>query len=325
MAVQDTALHAAGDGGRKGRSPAADGHIRPRKLSKRGVRALEPLLWIGPALALILVVVVWPVVEMVRTSLMDISSTGLTRGFAGAGNYTDLFAEPDLPGVLLRTLIWVLGVVTVTLLLALGLAQLLSARFPGRRLVRWALIVPWAASVLMTALIWRWMLNNFYGLVNRVLMDLGILDAPVNWLAHPAQAFAWMMAVAVFVSLPFTAFVLLSGLGTIPAEVHEAARVDGAGPLRTYLSITLPLLRPALLVAAIINVINVFNSFPIIWSMTRGGPGFATDTTTTYLYKLAFDNQAIGESAAMAVVNFALILVVVAFYLRAVRWREEVV
>jgi ABC-type sugar transport system permease subunit len=295
----------------------------PRRRHRRRWRALEPLLWLGPATALILAMVVWPVVEMIRTSLTRISSTGLSLGFAGGRNYADLFAEDDLPGVLLRTLVWVVGVVAVTILLALGLAQLLNTRFPGQRLVRWALIVPWAASVLMTALIWRWMLNDFYGVVNQVLMDLGILDAPVNWLAHPGQAFAAMMGVAVFVSLPFTSFVLLAGVQSIPAEVYEAARVDGAGPVRAYLGITLPLLRPSLLVAAIINVINVFNSFPIIWAMTRGGPGFGTDTTTTYLYKLAFDNQSVGESAAMAVVNFVLILAVVLVYLRVVRWREE--
>ncbi|MFE9648995.1 carbohydrate ABC transporter permease [Streptomyces sp. NPDC006365] len=321
MAVQNVTARTVG--AKKDRTPAAPerGSRRPRPA--RRLRALEPLLWLGPALVLILAVVVWPVVEMVRTSLMDISSTGLTQGFAGGANYSELFAEPDLPGVVLRTLIWVVGVVTVTITVSLGLAQLLNARFPGRRLVRWALIVPWAASVLMTALTWRWMLNNVYGVVNRVLMDVGILDKPVNWLADPVQAFAWMMAAAVFVSLPFTAFVILSGLGTIPAEVYEAARLDGAGPVRTYLGITLPLLRPSLLVAAIINVINVFNSFPVIWAMTRGGPGFSTDTTTTYMYKLAFDNQDVGESAAMAVVNFALILLVVLVYLRVVRRREE--
>jgi len=321
VSVQDVTARIVG--AEEDRTPAAPerGSRRPRPA--RRLRALEPLLWLGPALVLILAVVVWPVVEMVRTSLMDISSTGLTRGFAGGANYTELFAEPDLPGVVLRTLIWVVGVVTVTITVSLGLAQLLNARFPGRRLVRWALIVPWAASVLMTALTWRWMLNNFYGVVNRVLMDVGILDKPVNWLADPVQSFAWMMAVAVFVSLPFTAFVILSGLGTIPAEVYEAARLDGAGPVRTYLGVTLPLLRPSLLVAAIINVINVFNSFPVIWAMTRGGPGFSTDTTTTYMYKLAFDNQDVGESAAMAVVNFALILLVVLVYLRVVRHREE--
>ncbi|MQY06882.1 carbohydrate ABC transporter permease [Actinomadura macrotermitis] len=316
------------EAGTQGAEAAAASAPRPGTAPRPGParrlgRALAPLLWLGPSIALIGLVVLWPVVEMVRTSLLRISSSGATLGSAGAGKYTDLFADEDFWPVVLRTLGWVAGVVVVTVLLSLALGQLLNARFPGRRVVRWAVIVPWAASVLMTSLIWRWMLDNDSGLVNRVLLDLGVLDEPVNWLAHPTQAMLWMMWVAVFVSLPFTSFVILAGLQTVPGEVYEAARVDGAGTLRTYFTITLPLLRPAVLIASIINIINVFNSFPIIWAMTGGGPGHATDTTTTFMYKLAFADQDVGMSAAMAVVNFALILVLVLLYLRASRWREE--
>lgn len=296
---------------------------RPSLLRRTG-RALTPLLWLGPSLVLICVVVLWPVIEMVRTSLQDITSSGVTLGYNGSTNYKDLFDEDDLIPVVLRTLLWVGGIVVITMTLSLALGQLLNARFPGRRVVRWAVVVPWAASVLMTSLIWKWMLDNYSGLVNRVLLDLHVIDKPVNWLAHPGQAMLWMMWVAVFVSLPFTSFVILAGLQTIPADVYEAARVDGAGTFRTYFGITLPLLRPAILIASIINVINVFNSFPIIWAMTAGGPGNDTDTTTTFMYKLAFYDQHVGESGAMAVVNFVLILVMVLFYLRAARWREEV-
>ncbi|MES9608957.1 sugar ABC transporter permease [Actinomadura sp. NPDC048032] len=305
------------------RGAAASTAPRPSLLRRTG-RALAPLPWLAPSLALIAIVVLWPVIEMVRTSLQKISSSGVTLGYRGGGNYTDLFGEDDLVPVVLRTLLWVAGVVVVTMVLSLALGQLLNARFPGRRVVRWAVIVPWAASVLMTSLIWKWMLDNYSGLVNRVLLDLHVIDEPVNWLAHPGQAMLWMMWVAVFVSLPFTSFVILAGLQTIPADVYEAARVDGAGSVRTYVAITLPLLRPAVLIASIINVINVFNSFPIIWAMTGGGPGSKTDTTTTFMYKLAFYDQNVGESGAMAVVNFALILVMVLLYLRAARWREEV-
>jgi ABC-type sugar transport system permease subunit len=287
-------------------------------------RALAPLPWIGPAVIMIGAVVLWPVVEMARTSLLRISSSGATLGNRGAGNYHDLFDEPDLVSVLVRTVIWVVGVVLVTIVVSLALGQLLNARFPGRRIVRWAVIVPWAASVLMTALTWKWMLNYYYGVVNKILQGAGLIDHPVNWLSHPNEALVWMMWVAVFVSLPFTSFVILAGLQTISADVYEAARVDGAGRARTYFRITLPLLRPSLLVAAIINVINVFNSFPIIWAMTRGGPGAKTDTSTTFMYKLAFSGSGdVGESAAMAVVNFVLILILVLLYLRAVGWRGE--
>ncbi len=297
---------------------------RPASALRRIGRALAPLPWIGPAVILIVAVVLWPVIEMARTSILRISSSGATIGNRGTGNYRDLFDEPDLVNVLLRTVVWVVGVVLATVVVSLALGQLLNVRFPGRRVVRWAVVVPWAASVLMTALTWKWMLNNYYGVVNKILQGLGVIDRPVNWLAHPVQALIWMMWVAVFVSLPFTSFVILAGLQTVPEEIYEAARVDGAGVVRTYFRITLPLLRPSLLVAAIINVINVFNSFPIIYAMTGGGPGSKTDTSTTFMYKLAFIGSGdVGESAAMAVVNFGLILILVLLYLRAVGWGRE--
>ena len=284
---------------------------------------LGPLPWIGPALFLIVAVVLWPAVEMVQTSLLKISISGLTKGFAFPDNYQKLFANPELPGVVSRTLLWVVVVVAVTILISLALALLLDARYPGRRLVRWALIIPWAASVVMTSTIWRWMLDAYYGVMNLILQDLHLIKEPVAWLGDSGVAFPWMMAVAVFVSLPFTTYVLLAGMQAIPHDVYEAARVDGATGWQAYRGLTLPLLRPALLVAALINIINVFNSFPIIWVMTKGGPGYTTDTTTTFMYKLAFKNQNIGQSGAMAVLNFAIILVIVAIYLRTVRWRDQ--
>ncbi len=299
-------------------APAGGGPRRRRHLS------LGALPWIGPALLLIFAVVLWPAVEMIRTSLLKISISGLTKGFTGFDNYNKLLANPELPGVLTRTLVWVVIVVSVTILISLALAQLLDARYPGRRFVRWALIVPWAASVVMTATIWRWILDGFYGVMNTLLMDLRIISEPVNWLGDSSTSFIWLMAVAVFVSLPFTTYVILAGLTSIPHDVYEAARVDGATGWQTYRGITLPLLRPALMVAALINMINVFNSFPIIWVMTKGGPGYMTDTTTTFMYKIAFKtSKDVGQSAAMAVINFGIILVIVALYLRTVRWRER--
>ncbi len=302
---------------------------------RRRMPDLGPLPWIGPALLLIFGVVLWPAFEMARTSLLDISMSGLAKGFVGFANFDTLFANPELPSILIRTLTWVLVVVSVTIFISLGLAALLNAAFPGRRLVRWALIVPWAASTVMTATIWRWMLDGFYGIINRILFDLsailvelGVTQTPImvtpifDWLGTPGLAIIWLMSVAVFVSLPFTTYVLLAGLQSIPQDIYEAAKVDGATGWRTYRNITLPLLRPALLVAAIINMINVFNSFPIIWAMTRGGPGSQTDTTTTFMYKLAFRFQDIGQSAALAVVNFSVILLFVLLYLRVVDWRK---
>jgi multiple sugar transport system permease protein len=301
--------------------------VLPRRNAGRRVRqTLAPLLWIGPALALIAVIVLWPVVVLFQTSFQHISPDGFVLGSAGGRNFSNLFDEPDLNGVLIRTVIWVAAVVIVTMLIAMVLAQLFNARWPGRRVARWALIAPWAASVTMTALIFRWALDANNGVINVVLHQLGIVKSfnsnEADWLGRPWSALAWMIAVGVFVSVPFATYALLAGLQSIPGEIYEAARVDGATGWQTYRRITLPLLRPAFLVAALINIINVFNSFPIIWEMTRGGPGHETSTTTTFLFQLK--QSFIGESAAMSVINFALIIVLVLLFLRASRWREQV-
>ncbi|AXI90373.1 carbohydrate ABC transporter permease [Streptomyces griseoincarnatus] len=301
------------------------GRRPPRPGRSRGYRSglgrLGPLPWIGPAVLLIVVVVLWPVYEMVRTSFLRISVSGFVRGWAGLDKYRQLFDEPDLGSVITATVVWTVGVVALTMVISLGLAQLFDQRFPGRRLTRWALIAPWAASVLMTAIGFKWMLDRTAGVLNTVMTDLGIVDSPKDWLGDPSTAWPWMMFVAVFVSLPFTTYTLLAGLQTVPGEVYEAARVDGAGVWQTYRRITLPLLRPAFLVGVVINLINVFNSFPVIWGMTRGGPDSDTATTTVFMYQLKSSD--IGESAAMSVVNFALVVVMVAAFLKVSRWNQE--
>ncbi|KHK98604.1 ABC transporter permease [Microbacterium mangrovi] len=289
-------------------------------------QSAAPVLWVGPAVALIAVVVLWPVVVMLESSFQHIGGEGFVAGFNGVANYLKLFAEPAFPGVLERTVLWTVGVVAVTMLLSLGLAQLFNQAFPLRRVARWALILPWACSVMMTALIFRWMLDPHSGAINVVLHDLGLLggfdSTAASWLGNPMTAFAWMMGVAVFVSLPFSTYAILAGLQSIPEDIYEAASLDGANGWRRYTTITLPLLRPAILVATLINVINVFNSFPIIWEMTGGGPGYATSTTTTFM--VALKQGDVGESAAMSVINFALVILIVLIYLRVTRWKEQV-
>jgi ABC-type sugar transport system permease subunit len=274
-------------------------------------RTLAPLPWLAPSLALIAGVVIYPVVEMVRTALSDINISGLSTGGVGTRNFRWVLEEDGFGHVLRNTGVWVVLVVGLTVLSSLVLAQLLNERFPGRRFVRWALIVPWAASLVMTAAVWKWMLNYYYGVVNGALGWVGLIDEPRDWLGDPSTSFYAMVLVGVIVSVPFTTYVILAGLQGIPRELYEAARVDGAGPWRTYRAIVLPLLRPALLVGVVLNVIYVFNSFPIIWIMTQGGPGRDTDTTVTLVYKLAFRDRAIDEAAALSVLNVLALVVVV--------------
>jgi ABC-type sugar transport system permease subunit len=252
------------------------------------------------------------------------SITGLYQGAVGTLNYRRLFEQEALVIVVLNTLAWVTVVVAVTLVISLGIAQLLNESFPGRRIVRWAVIVPWAASLIVTSKLFVWIYDYYFGALNHLLTSLRIGARPVDWLGDDATIMGAMIAVGVFVSLPFTTYVFLAGLATIPDDVYEAARLDGASPWRAYWSVTLPLLGPALLVAAVLNLIYVFNSFPIVWTLNDRNPGFAHDTMVTFMYKIAFKSalRDVGLAAALGVVNVGLILLAVLLYLRTVRWQD---
>jgi multiple sugar transport system permease protein len=291
---------------------------------RRGGSRWQPLFWLAPSLALIAAVVVYPAAALVSASLGRYSITGLSQGWVGTRNYARLLEQEALAAVVANTAVWVAAVVGVTIVISLALAQLLNERFPGRRLVRWALIVPWAASLIMTAKLFVWIYDYYFGILNRALISLHVIAAPIDWLGDDATVMGAMIALGIFVSLPFTTYVLLAGLQAIPHEVYEAARVDGASGWRRYRSVTLPLLRPALVVATVLNAIYVFNSFPIVWTLNDRNPGFAHDTMITYMYKIAFKSalRDVGLAGALGVVNVLVILLAVLVYLSTVAWRE---
>ncbi len=298
---------------------------RPRRPRRGHTSWWTALLWLGPALLLIFGVVVYPAVELVKASLSRYSITGLRKGDAGLDNFTNVLANDSLGTVLTNTLVWVVAVVALTILISLGLAQFLTKEFWGRRIVRWAVIVPWAASLVITARLFTLIYSYYYGVLNAVLLKVGLVDTPIDFLGDDRLVMPSMVAVGVFVSIPFTAYVFVAGLHAIPSDVYEAARIDGASPWKIWRLITLPLLRPAILVASVLNMIYVFNSFPIIYTLNESNPGFSHDTTITFMYKLAFKSaeKDVGQSAAAGLFNVLLILVAVVIYLRVSRWREE--
>jgi multiple sugar transport system permease protein len=174
--------------------------------------------------------------------------------------------------------------------------------------VRGVLVVPWAVSLLITSIIWRYILDYRYGTLNLVLKKLGIIEQNVNWIGNPTLAFAVMIWVGVLVTIPFISFVILAGLQSIPGELYEAASIDGAGRWASFFRITLPQLRSSLTVSVVLCTIYVFNSFPIVWTITKGDPLNRTDVVFTYLYKLGFEQRLIGEAAAISVVSFLILL-----------------
>ncbi len=309
---------------RKLSSRASTKHIRrPAREKSLGGKSVYPHLWILPSVTLMVAIIVVPIIDLFITSFSEVSFSGVRGGFNGVENYVSLFQDPVFPRVLINTVIWTVGIVGITIVLSLGIANLLNEKFVGRRLVRVALIIPWAVSLLITAVIWRWIFDFRYGTLNLVLQQLGIIEENVNWLAQPVTSFPAMIAVGIFVSIPFTSFVLLAGLQSISAELYEAAKVDGADRWKRFVYVTLPQLRPTLTVAVVLNTIYVFNSFPIVWAMTRGEPLNKTDIIFTYLFKLGFEERQLGVAAAVSVISFLILVSFSAAYVWFATRRES--
>lgn len=284
---------------------------------------LAALPWIGPVLILIFGVVLFPAVYMIYNSTRRISQAGTNVEGVGFANFSSVFADPNLPRILLNTFVWVVVVVTLTVVISLALANFLNKPFPGRTLVRMAVVVPWAASVVMTTTVFYYGLDRDYGIMNKFMVDIGVLNAAYGFTKNVETALGAAIIVGVFVSIPFTTYTLLAGLQAVPGDALEAAKMDGAGPVRTYFSVVLPQLRSALAVAVLINVINVFNNLPILRIMTGSIPGYSADTLMTYIFKVLQFDRRLDIASALSVVNFAVVIVIVAAYVKIVKPTKE--
>jgi multiple sugar transport system permease protein len=286
---------------RKGRGRASSRRQRAEKLAG--------LLCVAPTMALVAVIVFYPIAQTALMSVSDVNSLGERVAFTGLANYTALLGDEVFRRVLGQTLFWTVAVVGVTTAVSFPVALALNERFRGRRVARALLIVPWAASLMINAIIWRWILDGQYSIINGTLLRLNIIDEPIIWLGTETTAWLAIILVGILVSIPFTSFSLLAGLQSVPEDVYEAAELDGAGFWATHFHMTLPLIRPVLVVTTLLNVIYVFNSFPIPWVLTQGAPAYHTDILVTYLYKRAFVEGQFGPASAMAMMTFLLLLV----------------
>lgn len=285
-------------------------------MSVRLRRSLTPVGWIAPTVLIILAVIAFPAGYAIWLSFMRTNQIGQIKGFTGFDNYVALFQEPVFAHVAANTMTWLVVVVAATMVCSLALATFMNAQPPGERFLRFALIVPWAAALVMTSIVWRFILEGRSGLLNRMLNDLGIISGYPDWFKDPSTAFISVMVVGVVTSIPFTTYVLLGGLKAVPDEMREAASIDGAGAWRTWMSIVLPAIRPTVFVAMVLNILHVFNAFTIIWVITGASAGNVADTTITWLYKIAFTvHLDMGKASALGVLNFIFLIIVILGYM----------
>ena len=275
----------------------------------------EPYLWILPSIILMFVFIIIPIGFVFRMAFSQVTKAGLVKGFIGFKNFEKVLSGAKFSLVLKNTVVWTIAVVVISTLLGFILALLLNNEFKGRKIARAIVGFPWATTQVIQASVWKFIINTDYGALNTMLKSLGVISSNVNWTPTPEAFFAWEIACGIFVTIPFVCFTALSGLQSIDSSYYEAAIVDGANYWQKLFNITVPLVKPSLTVATVLNIIYVFNSFPIVWTITKGDPANRTDTLVTYLYKLAFYNGKQGEAAAVSVIGFLILLVCASVYM----------
>ena len=284
-------------------------------MNKKTLRKAEPYIWIAPSVILMAIFILVPILSVFQMSMSDVSKAGKIKGFNGIANFVKVVKSPAFSLVLKNTIVWTIAVVVLSTVLGFMLALVLNNEFKGRKIARAIVVFPWATTLVIQASVWNFVINKDYGTLNTLLLKLGVIREAVNWTPTPGAYFAWEIACGIFVTIPFVCFCVLSGLQSIDTTYYEAATVDGANYWQKLFKITLPLVKSSLTVSTVLNIIYVFNSFPIIWTMTKGDPANQTDTLVTYLYKLAFYNGRQGEAAAVSVIGFIILLICASTYM----------
>lgn len=275
---------------------------------------------LAPLVLLVMLIVVYPVLRLFYTSLFDHSLTsGLPPRFVGVENFVLMLDDPTFWTTLKNTLLITLVTVPGALMVGLVMALMANMPFRYRWPVRLSLLIPWALPLAFAGLIFAWFFHSEYGVVNDILRQFGF--QPVIWFNSPGWSMAAICLTVIWKTSSFMALILLAGLQTIPRSLYEAADVDGAGKLRQFWEITLPLLRPAIAVALIFRTITALQTFDIPYTMTAGGPGGSTATLAMYIHQNTVSFLDIGYGSALAVVMFLLSMLVTALYLRLIRAR----
>jgi len=300
---------------RDGAKPVRGGRGRLRGTARGRLGArLFPYWFLAPAVALLLALTVYPFFYIIRLSLYRVSPAG--EVFVGADNFLRLARDTLFFQSLGQTLALAAGALALEFGLGLGLALLLDSQIRGRNLWRSLLLLPMILPPVVVGVIWRLIYNPNFGVLNGALQLAGLDTTRLTWLADPSVALAAVMVVDVWEWTPFVFLILLAGLQAIPEEPYEAARIDGASAWQTFRHVTLPLLAPAILVALLLRTMDLLRIFDQVFILTQGGPGFATETISLYIYKTAFRFFDFGYAAAMSLLLLVGTLLVSRLYLR---------
>jgi len=293
----------------------------PQALLERRYARLG-LLLIAPTIVVFCAVIVYPLLAAIYLSLFQLYTPTLEGSFVGISNYRDLLARGEFWISLRNTLVWTVGTLSLQILLGIGMALMLHQTVWFRSLARSLILFPYFVSTVVAVLVWRWLFNDLYGILNHMLIGSGVVDMPVDYLGTMPNAMISMILVGAWKYFPFVVIAVLARLQTIPDALYEAARIDGAGPIARFFDVTLPQLRDVLVVIILLRAIWDFKEFDLIFLLTGGGPVISTQTLPLLVYKEAFALNQMGMAAAYAVVMMAIMLVFMIVYIRRTREKD---
>jgi multiple sugar transport system permease protein/N,N'-diacetylchitobiose transport system permease protein len=305
---------------------AAPARPAPQRLSLRA-RTREgryAFLLLIPSIVVVFGIVIYPIIKTLITSFYAVKSP-FPAAWPGVGlrNYTTALSQGEFWSSVLRTLYFTGVSTALEVLFGLGIALLLNARLRMRWLFRTIVVMPWALPTIVNAALWKYVFNAQYGVMNAALTQLHLAHSYRAWFSHPFLALNIVIAADVWKNTSLVAFFLLAGLTTIPRDLYEAARIDGESAWGSFLRITLPLLKPAILVVLVLRTIEAFKVFDIIYVMTGGGPVNGTESVAFYTYEQAFSNEFFGYGAALSYLIVLFVLALAIVYMRLLRSDRE--
>jgi len=287
-----------------------------RRLSLDAKYGILGVLLIAPTVLIFCAVIAYPLVSAIYLSLFSIYTPTMEGHWIGFDNYSRLLASGEFWRSLLNNVIWTIGTLTLQIVFGVLVAMMLHQNMVFRSLARSLVLFPYFLSTVVAVLVWRWLFNDLYGVLNHLFMWAGIIDMPVDWLGSMPNAMISLIFVGAWKYFPFVVIAVLARLQSIPEELYEAATIDGAGVFSRFFDVTLPQLREVLVVIVLLRAIWDFKEFDLIYLMTGGGPIISTQTLPLMVYKDAFALNRMGSASTVAVLMMLVMLFFMTFYLR---------
>jgi multiple sugar transport system permease protein len=306
--------------------------VGTRKRSRTAHRSHRARTWtlgyllLAPAMIYIIGLVGVPFILAIKFALTDATVSNLNgqRGFIGLENFTDLLKDPTFRTALKNTLVYAFVSAVINSLIGTTLAFILLARFPGKKVARYLVLLPWTIPIALTIQAWKWMFHPQFSVLNWLLKHSHLVTATygIQWLGQPKPAMASIIMINVWRNFPFSAVILLAGLTSIPQDIIDAAKIDGANWLTRYRKIIVPMIAPILFIGLLFSLVYNLTDLTIIYLLTQGGPGSSTEVLASYAFKVGISAGQLGRGAAVTLFVFPVLLLFSIVFLRQLRKRE---